>query len=299
MNGTAPSPLRIPLSPTIRDRARQFAAEQATPEKGARVYLNTLAVCAVHRYLKWLHIETDLKQGDSWDPRIGAIFDVADLVVPHWGTLECCPVLEGEDAIALSPEVTQNRKGYIAVQFSRSLEEAYLLGFYPASALTPQMHDCIPLRQLQSLEVLLESIPESETIPVRLTQWFQNRFAPGWQAVEELLTDRRPAFAFRHDYIQRAKPLALDISLILLVTLKPENRDNLAIHLQVFPRDETHLFSVPTQLIVLCESGEVFREISAKEGDRLIQYELSGQLGEQFSIKVASGETSITQSFAI
>jgi Protein of unknown function (DUF1822) len=297
MNGTAPSPLMVPLSPTIRDRARAFAAEQATPEKGLRVYLNTLAVWAVHCYLKWLYIETDVARGDSWNPALRAIFDVGDLVVPHWGKLECRPVLAGEDAIALSPEATQNRKGYIAVQFNNSLQEAYLLGFYPASTL--EMLDSIPLRQLQPLDVLLESIPESEVAPVRLNQWLQNIFATGWQAVEEFLTPQTPAFAFRRNSIRRAKQLELDYSLILLVTIQPENRDNLAIHLQIFPAEPTSVLPFPTRFTVLTETGEVFREILSKEGNRFIQYELSGRVGEQFTLEVVSGSAAIRESFVV
>ncbi|PHM06717.1 DUF1822 family protein, partial [Nostoc sp. 'Peltigera malacea cyanobiont' DB3992] len=76
------------------------------------------AVYAVHSYLKWLNIETALNQGDSWHRGLRAIFDVADLVLPGVGKLECRPVLPDEAAIVLPPIMTQERIGYVAVQFS-------------------------------------------------------------------------------------------------------------------------------------------------------------------------------------
>ncbi|MDY7012329.1 MAG: DUF1822 family protein [Cyanobacteriota bacterium] len=297
MNRTASSPLIVPLTPTIRDRARQFAAQQATPEKGLRVYLNTLAVWAVHRYLNWLQIETDLEAGEFGNASLRAIFNVADLVVPSWGKIECCPVVEGEDAIALSPEATQGRKGYVAVELNSSLQEARILGFYPTSV--AEGLETLPLNQLQSLDCLLDSIPETETAPVYLSQWLQNLFDPAWQSVEALLTPSTPAFAFRRNAIRRAKRLEFEIPLILLLTLQSESRDRLIVHFQLFPVEVMATFPYPTQFVVLAETGEMFREIKSQEGERFVQYELGGERGEQFKVKVVSGCDELIENFII
>lgn len=124
--------LNIPLGSKAHYYAKRFAVEQAIPKKRKRVYLNTLAVYAVHRYLKRLQVNTDFEKADSWHPGIQALFDVADLVIPGIGKLECRPVMQGETSFELPPEVTKNRVAYVVVQFSEQLDQAHLLGFVPA-----------------------------------------------------------------------------------------------------------------------------------------------------------------------
>ncbi|MBW4575777.1 MAG: DUF1822 family protein [Aphanothece sp. CMT-3BRIN-NPC111] len=131
MNSTQTQSVTVPLRKEAHYWARAFAAEQATPHKGKRVYLNTLAVYAVHTYLKWLQIDTDLDDGDSWHPGVRPLFDVADLVIPSVGKLECRPVLPGETSFTLPAEVLEDRIGYLAVQFKETLNEVDLLGFVP------------------------------------------------------------------------------------------------------------------------------------------------------------------------
>ncbi len=48
--------------------------------KSKKVYLNTIAVYAVHSYLPWLNIKTTLT-GDNWHKSLRAIFDATDLEI--------------------------------------------------------------------------------------------------------------------------------------------------------------------------------------------------------------------------
>ncbi len=57
--------INIPLSRYAHNLAEEFAAQQYSSDKSKKVYLNTLAVYAVHSYLTWLNIKTTLT-GDSW-----------------------------------------------------------------------------------------------------------------------------------------------------------------------------------------------------------------------------------------
>ena len=43
-------------------------------------------------------------------------------MLPSNGKIECRPVLPGENAVVLHQEVTQERIGYVAVQFSKQLD---------------------------------------------------------------------------------------------------------------------------------------------------------------------------------
>jgi hypothetical protein len=153
--------LTVPLELKAHEMARQLAAVQSTVQKGKRVYLNALAVYAVHSYLKWLQIETDLNYSDSFNPAKTALANVADLVIPGIGSLECRPVLPGDTTIFLPEEVIENRIGYVGVQFSDRLDSVQLLGFAPSldSSNPPQQ---IAVAELRPLDTLIEQITRLE-----------------------------------------------------------------------------------------------------------------------------------------
>jgi hypothetical protein len=242
------------------------------------------------------------------------MFDVADLVLPNLGKLECRPVLPGETSVILPPEVMQDRVGYVAVQFgSRStptepvyLQEAQLIGFAPSVAIDPPEELQIP--DLQSLDALMEYLDQLESAlsaapnktRSQLNKWLQNLFESSWQTVQEVLTPQTPLLALRRSTVRRAKQIELQTNtVVLIVTLQPENRERLGIHLQVCSVNPQMILPTQLRLLVLTESGEVFREIIASDTDTFMQYEFSGQVGEQFSIKVALGDISITEAFVI
>ena len=152
--------LEIPLEQTARNLALQFASEQANPLKGKRVYFNTLAVWAVNYFLEWMELETDIDGGDSWHPGMRAILDVADLVLPGIGKIECCPVMLGETAISL-PEVREKRIAYLAVGFAEPFDKVKLLGFIPAVEILDETEE-ISLTNLKPIEELLDYLDRIE-----------------------------------------------------------------------------------------------------------------------------------------
>ncbi|MEG4500270.1 DUF1822 family protein [Microcoleus sp. F10-C6] len=153
--------LTVPLELKAHELARQLAAVQSTVQKGKRVYLNALAVYAVHSYLKWLQIETDLNSSDSFNPAKTALANVADLVITGIGSLECRPVLPGETTLILPEEVIENRIGYVGVQFSDRLDSVQLLGFTPSfdSSNPPQQ---LSVAELMPIDTLIEQITRLE-----------------------------------------------------------------------------------------------------------------------------------------
>ena len=154
--------LEIPLEQDARSLALQFASEQANPPKGKRVYFNTLAVWAVNYFLEWMELETDINGGDSWHPGIRAVFDVADLVLPGIGKIECCPVKVGEQAISLPLEVRENRIAYVAVEFAEPFYKVKLLGFIPAVGIGDDTEQ-IPLSEFKPIEELLDYLYRIES----------------------------------------------------------------------------------------------------------------------------------------
>ena len=316
MNSTETPRLTVPLGGEAHAIARQFAAEQTTPQKGKKTYLNTLAVYAVHSYLKWLQIETELSQSDSWHPGLRSLFDVADLVVPSQGKLECRPVLPGETTFFLPPEVAEDRIGYVAVQFSERLNEVQLLGFMRAVDISREQ---ILIAELQPLDALLDCIPSNadSKMWVNLSRWLQNNFEAGWQSLEALLSleAANPVFSFRgvgnltNDPnnsvvgVSRGKLIDLGMqlaghSVILVVTIAPAVNAQVDIGVRVYPANSQHL-PQSLQLIVLDEFEETVLEARAGTMDDLMQLELSGEPGEYFSVKVALEDVSITEDFVI
>ena len=159
--------LKIPITQDAHDYAKEFASEQRSQAKKAKVYLNTLAVCAVRNFLKIVQIETDVELSSAWNPIERACFDIADLFIPHLETsVECRPVLPDEEKITLPTEVRGDRIGYVFVKFDNDLKEAELLGFLSVLGPDDDFED-IHLEELEPLENLftvLERMEEADRV---------------------------------------------------------------------------------------------------------------------------------------
>lgn len=323
MNSTENRLLTVPLGIEAHSFARQFAGEQINPQKGKRVYLNTLSVYAVHSYLKWFEIETNLTLSDCWNPHLRSIFDVADLVITNVGKLECRPVLPGQTALPLPLEVTENRIGYLAVQFSDRLDAVQLLGFAPAATEPPQLQ----ISNLQPVENVLDClVPHTASTTSSLyglSQWLENIFEPGWQALTELFTSERVNLGYARSSelletdtrysttsISRFKQIDLGMKLesrpiALIVKVTPLTEEEIEVRVQVRPMGQIYLpqgitLSVLDEsgLVVLDDLGNPLKEQAGDSYD-LIQLTVSGDLGESFSVRLTLEEASITQDFTI
>lgn len=323
MSSTQTRYLKIPIEQEAHAIARQFAVKQATPQKGKQTYLNTLAVYAVHTYLKWLQIESDLSQGDSWHPFKQDLFNVTDLVLPNIGKLECCPVQPGESAITLPLEAMENRIGYVAVQFSDRLNEVELIGFMRATAISPDSQQIL-VANLQPLDVLLDCLPDAAASPAltasqmrtNLSQWLDNIFEAGWQTLEELVRTQ----AINLDFSSRstrmskeiddnsafgvtcAKLINLGIQLAdqqvaLIVKIVPKTEIEVDIRLRVCALNNQTL--PPSLQLIVWDETENCLQAEARSDDKWIQQEFNGEKGERFYVKVANGDVNVTEDFVI
>lgn len=327
MNSVDTFCLTVPLEREAHALARQFAAEQTTLQKGKQIYLNTLAVYAVHSYLKWLEIDTDLSQCDSWHPLKRALFDIADLVLFGIGKLECRPVLPEETAISLPPEVTEDRIGYVAVQFNESLNEGQLLGFIRAVAISDASEQIL-IAELQPLDDLLDCIPDAVVVAqpitsvsqmrVNLSQWLDNTFDTGWQTLETLLKTQATNLAFSTRSVEQLREIYTDNPAIsvtgaklidlgmqlanqqvaLIIKIVPKSEQEVDIRFRVCPASGQIYLPPNLQLIVWDESGTSL-QAQSRSIDNWIQVEFSGELGESFSAKVTLGDVSVTQNFVV
>ncbi|MBR8840887.1 MAG: DUF1822 family protein [Stigonema ocellatum SAG 48.90 = DSM 106950] len=308
-----------PISPGARRLAEQLCKQQATPEKGEQLRLNTLSVSFVNSYLQYMGFETDLEASDSCNPVQQLLMDIADLDLKNLGKLECRPVLEGEQFVYVPPEAQSNRIGYVAVQISKSFREAKLLGFF-----TQVKTDFLAISQLQPLENLLEYLEEltranqaelsdklltQNNKLVKLKQWLENIFEAGWQEIETLLGTQgaNPAWSLRSangTFITRGKLIDLgkqmsDQAVVLVVTLPADNEQEMDIIVEVHPTSGQNYLPQNLHLIVLDFEGASVMEAQTRNTNKNIQLQFSCEVGERFSVKVALGDVRVIEDFVI
>lgn len=308
-----------PISPDARRRSEQLCKQQATPEKGEQVRLNTLSVSFVNSYLQYMGFDTDLEASDSWDPVQQTLMDVADLSLKNLGFLECRPVLADTQFVYVPPEVQSNRIGYVVVQISKSFREAKLLGFVKQASI-----DLLPISQLQPLEKLLdyleyisevkvaklaEELLTSSNNLVNLKQWFENKFEAGWQEISACLGTQTdyPLLSLRSGnkvFVSRGKQLDLgkqvsSQAVFLVVALTPENEQEMDIIVEVHPTSGQTYLPPNLQLMVLDFEGAAVMEAQARSANKNIQLQFSGEPGERFSVKVVLGDVSVVEDFVI
>ncbi|NEP26920.1 DUF1822 family protein [Moorena sp. SIO3I6] len=294
----------VPITRDWYQLAETFSREQHEPDKAQDVYLNTLAVYAVNFYLqKCLEVETDLPASDSSNPALRSLMNVSDLMVKDWGKLECRPVLPGDLVCHIPPESRQDRVGYVVVEINQASNQAKLLGFSKTALV-----GSLEISKIQSLEQLINQLPELESNVVNLVEWFKGNFQVDWQSVSDLLSPQlRPAFRNTEYQQQRAKPIDLfDLGLelagnpvVLIITVGKIDKETASVRAQVYPNGEALTLPPNLKLSILTATGEVFTEVTARSNDEFIQYQFNAQQGDDFGIKVSLGEASVTERFQV
>lgn len=300
--------LTIPIAPAARRSALTLAHQQSNRKKAKQVYLNALAVQAVNFYFQCMEIETDLDASSIWNPAIQKFMDIADLDVKDMGKLECRWVSPGEECISIPAEVRSDRIGYIVVELSQSLENANLLGFVKNGD-----REKVPLSELESIDNLLEYLDELK--PVNLSQWLHNIVGSGWHTAQTLFESKPELqFAFRSSQIvektaspevrvpvKRGKLLNLEWGkqqVALFVELMATDEPDIDISVEVYPTNGQTNLPNNLQLMVLDDEGETVMQARANKTENLL-FELSGEPGEHFSVKLALGDFSVTENFLI
>jgi hypothetical protein len=310
-----------------KETALKFASEQATKSKGKRVYFNTLAIYMVRDFLEWMQIETDLNKSESWHPGIRSLLDIADLVIPDLGIIECRPVLPGETVISLPPEVTEDRIAYVAVQFQEQLNEVQLLGFYPAVDPQPEVIEIASLKPIELLIDFIDRLESAQLEPVtNIGAWRLPEIAAlnldviydnTWQKLDDFINslagNQLPRFAMGlrssspnpelpSESVRKAKEIDLGQNrMVLVINCQQKDDDKTYIFIRLYPflAEEIYLPS-GVAIIILDESGNVFSEVQAGRRTKMLEMkEFRGDTGERFTIKVALGNMNYTENFVI
>ncbi|GAB4186850.1 MAG: hypothetical protein Fur006_26400 [Coleofasciculaceae cyanobacterium] len=312
------STFTVLLARPAHEMAETFCQHQSNLQKAEQVYLNTLAVYAVNYYLQCLGFETDWKTSDSWDAIAQTFLDVADLSVKNYGKLECRPVQPDTEVVYIPEEVWEERIGYIAVQLDELLQEATLLGF------TAIVSTCeVALRELRSLDELPEYLSQFQSVQpvkesVNLSQWLHNIFEVGWETVEAIFAPPQTELAFNIrslplvkastpeipiNGIKRGKRLDVERQgesqqVAVVVGLTPTSLSGRDITVEVYPLGAQPYLPAQLQVMVLDEQGKSVLQAEAGSSES-IEFQFSGEPGEGFSVKLALGDFSITETFFI
>lgn len=329
---TDPKIFAVPLTKADRSIAQKFRERQGLPQQAERIYRNTLAVKAVQYYLQCLEIETDLETGDSWDPVMQTLADVADLDVLHWGKIECRPVSPGEESVYIPPEVWDDSIGCVAVAIDSSdpkaISEAKLLGFVPRpQQAIEDIPERMPICEFQPLDALIQAYHKQKVTPIaskqkvtpisaplatpvaslsaNLKQWLSGLFEPEWQPVELVLAvNTRSAAVATNPSISRAKVIDLGMQLAgyavaLVVRLTPSPTAEIDVRLRLYPAGNAIHLPRGLKLIVLDDAGNACMETEARNADNWIQLEFGALPGEKFAVKVALSDAEIVEEFTI
>jgi hypothetical protein len=312
MNDTNISHFTIALDRSAHRSAANFAAKQTSPTKGRRVYLNTLAVAAVQRYLNCVCVDIDLSHGYAWKPEFHSIMNVADLVIPNVGRIECVPILPDVCEVILAPETMDDRIGYVAVQFSEDLTSVDLLGF-----VAKPEGGIIKIDRLQPLDDLLDLIYVERMN--NLSEFLNGILGIGWEPIESLIIDRNNTnptsgeFALRNTLTNtpyesirefntgkiidlRAK--IADIPLLLLIGLNHEPDGRINVRARLHSAGRVPVLPPNLKLILQNADGEVLSQVQYPEAMNFIQLQsFKLKSGTQFKIQVALDDHSFTELF--
>jgi Protein of unknown function (DUF1822) len=316
MSNPHPPSVSLPISSLARHTAQQFADEQVTIHKARRTFLNTLAVWAVHNYLGLMNIATDLAQGDSWNPLMRHYADVADLVMPGIGCLECRPVVGSAVFVYVPPEVWWERIAYIFVQIDGSYTQATLLGFLFRAEQAERS-----INSLQTMDELLVYLHQVGQYPsilsgkyVLLRDWLDGRYTDNWLDRQELLAQIKPlVFRWQSESVtvrstiegsfegtSRGKFVHLgsySIPLVMQVEMTTLDRFNLCA--QIFPGQDAPFVIEGLTLTILDAGGKIILQTQARDQDGMLQLRFSGSIGEVFQVKLSLGPLWVAKTFMI
>lgn len=290
--------------------AQAFRRQHPDKQKAKQVYLNTLAVRAVDRYLQYFGIDTDLEQSASADPITQQLLDTGALHIADVGDIECRPVLADATQVHIPEEVHSDRLGYVAVWLDAQLEMATLLGFIPKVK-----EEYVSLSTLQPIEALLDATSPTVEVFTRLSQWLQNSIEAGWQIVDEIFDSSHPVMAFRNpsevlrskldetEDIIRGRVITLDPSttenpLLLAVGINPSASEEMDIWVRVVPAGSQKHLPYDLELKLLDEQGDSLMQAQARETES-IGLKFKGTLGDQFSIQVSFADKVHSEYFVI
>jgi Protein of unknown function (DUF1822) len=243
------------------------------------------------------------------------MMNVADLVIPGVGKLECVPVLPDVTEIQLSPLI-DDRIGYVMVQFSENLHSVQLLGFVSQSTV-----ELISIDQVRDLEELLDLIYLDRVN--NLSKFLAGMLGIGWEPINKSIeinpidTAADREFALRNASVSQLNSPSYDsiqgftasktinlrakiasIPLILLIGLIQESDGQIKVKIRLHSGGGVTVLPANIELILQTQNGDRLSQVQYPRAMNFIQLQsFKLQPGTAFKIQVALGADNFIESF--
>jgi len=313
--------MRLVLMPTEAIDASELEVPQEwvdSPSWAGDYYL-AVQVNPEHSWMRVWGYTThqELKSIGHYDPIDRTYALEAEQLTPDlnafWATYQLCGAEQTRMAIAPLPELSDTQVGNL---IERLGDPAIV---FPRLAVPFSLWGALLARSdwLQALYLQRCGIEQVRPVVVRLSDWLQGQFAAVWQAVDTVLLPTQAVTAWRSDesgleyvpeyVLNRVKVLALSATvdatedegaIALLVGMTPINSTHMNLRLHVCPVGENATFLQAIQVRLLDGAGTEVGQASATMTET-IQFQFSGQVGEQFSVEVTLGDRTLTELFEI
>ena len=145
--------------------------------------------------------------------------------------------------------------------------------------------------------------------PANLSQWWQNVFEAGWQAIEDLFAPQpNLAFNFRQGestqaQVRRVKQIQLGDqfpAVLLVMILETEADERTRIWVQIHPQSGETYLPANLKLEQLSMSGEALQSVQAGDASNYIQLRrFKSSPGMQFRLQVAIADTFTYEDFIV
>jgi Protein of unknown function (DUF1822) len=299
------TPLKIDLPKHLLTGTSNSQAETCGSANDDRHYFNSLALYAADWYLQCLQFETQHEDRADW--WIQYLSRSAALEIVGIGKLECVPVTGDAVTTTISPDLQDDRIGYLFVKLDRSLTSAQIVGF------VPKYSETVRLDRLQSTERLIDYLCDLEAKPVThpvidLGKWAEGIFDDLWQNIAGL--SLTPAYRNSRDLLSvksiggsrqvKLGNLPESPSVVLTVEYKPIDNVNFDLYLQVHPEIPHNKLPMGLKFSALDDLGAEIGSVQTMTGDLLGEIVLEhGKKGEIFSIEIEFEGFKNSESFKI
>ena len=332
-------PESIWLEPEDFERAKNISKQVQSESSQWQIYLNTLVSFALEKWLIESMPEQSISTSDRYIENTGRLnigqFQVCAIATDN--LLD--EIVELPKNVVESPELTTHFYAIVEVLeeqeevIFRGCLNYNQLSDYCDRLIPPQdnfyqlplsLFDTEP-NHLVSYCRFLE--PTSISLPVKtaqtttatskeyvqksttkLSQWLQNVFDETWQTIDSLInSEANLEYALRNvnEEVKRAKLINLGMqlkeqNLALLVKIKEEPSQKLAVLIQLHPDGKTTRLPPNLKLTLLSKAGRVLQQAQSRTYDNYIQLKpIKGEKGKRFQIQVSWESLSITENFEL
>jgi hypothetical protein len=148
----------------------------------------------------------------------------------------------------------------------------------------------------------VEVVPQ----PIHLSEWQSNRWPTGWQELSSLLTPAQYKFAFgwrsgSEPETIAGQPIAIaGISLVLAIASVRESNNQTSIILQLHPPGNEPTLPAHLELILRDRTGKtILTTATENSNSNILQLEIKGHPGEEFTLNISRENDIITKRFVI